>query len=36
VRLARPVPPQATVAATVEADGGVDTPTTKPVFSARA
>jgi anti-sigma factor RsiW len=34
VRLARPVPPQATVAATVERDGGVDTPTSKPIFSA--
>jgi anti-sigma factor RsiW len=36
VRLAHPVPPQATVAATVEVDGGVDAPTTKPVFSAQA
>jgi anti-sigma factor RsiW len=36
VRLARPVPPQATVAATVEKDGGVDSPTTKPFFSAQA
>jgi anti-sigma factor RsiW len=36
VRLARPVPPQATVAATVEVDGGVDAPTSKPFFSARA
>jgi anti-sigma-K factor RskA len=36
VKLARPVPPQATVAATVEKDGGVDAPTTKPFFSARA
>jgi anti-sigma-K factor RskA len=36
VRLARPVPPRATVAATVEVDGGVDAPTSQPVFSARA
>jgi anti-sigma-K factor RskA len=36
VRLARPVPAQATVAATVEVDGGVDAPTSKPIFSAGA
>lgn len=36
VRLSRPVPLRATVAATVEVDGGVDAPTSKPVFSARA
>lgn len=36
VRLERPVPPEATVAATVEDDGGVDSPTSRPVFSARA
>jgi anti-sigma-K factor RskA len=36
VRLTRPVPKGATVAGTVEDDGGVDAPTTKPFFSAQA
>jgi anti-sigma-K factor RskA len=36
VKLTRPVPPGATVAGTVEDDGGVDAPTTKPFFSAQA
>lgn len=36
VRLTRPVPPRATVAVTIEPEGGVDAPTTKPIFSARA
>lgn len=36
VRLTRTVPPDATVAATIEDDGGVDAPTSKPLFSARA
>jgi anti-sigma-K factor RskA len=34
VKLGMPVPQGATVAATVERDGGVDTPTTKPFLSA--
>ena len=34
VKLAMPVPQGATVAATVERDGGVDAPTTKPFLSA--
>jgi anti-sigma factor RsiW len=34
VELQMPVPPGATVAATVERDGGVDAPTTKPFLSA--
>jgi anti-sigma-K factor RskA len=34
VRLDRTVPPGATVAVTVEADGGVDAPTSPPVMSA--
>jgi anti-sigma-K factor RskA len=34
VKLQMPVPMGATVAATVERDGGVDAPTTKPVLSA--
>ena len=34
VRLTRPVPPRATVAVTVEPEGGVDAPTTDPIFSA--
>lgn len=36
VKLTRPVPRSATVAATIEDAGGVDAPTTRPVFSARA
>jgi anti-sigma-K factor RskA len=36
VRLARPVPPGAVVAATIERVGGVQAPTTPPVFSVRA
>lgn len=35
VRLTRPVPERAVVAVTVERDGGVDSPTTEPVLSAR-
>jgi anti-sigma-K factor RskA len=35
VRLARPVPRGAVVAATLERSGGVDMPTSAPVFSAR-
>jgi anti-sigma-K factor RskA len=34
VRLTRPVPPGAMIAVTVEADGGVDAPTSPPVMSA--
>jgi hypothetical protein len=34
VKLKMPVPQGATVAATVERDGGVDAPTTKPFLSA--
>jgi anti-sigma-K factor RskA len=34
VRLTRPVPPGAKIAVTVEADGGVDAPTSPPVMSA--
>jgi anti-sigma-K factor RskA len=36
VVLSRSVPRDATVAATLEQDGGVDAPTSKPLFSARA
>jgi anti-sigma-K factor RskA len=36
VVLERPVPRNATVAGTVEQDGGVDAPTSTPIFSARA
>jgi anti-sigma factor RsiW len=36
VLLSRSVPRDATVAATIEEDGGVEAPTSKPVFSARA
>ena len=36
VKLGMAVPPGATVAATVEDDGGVDAPTQKPFFSAQA
>ena len=35
VRLTRPVPPGATVAVTVERDGGVDSPTGDPLFTAK-
>lgn len=34
VRLTRPVPPRAVVAVTVEREGGVDAPTSEPIFSA--
>jgi anti-sigma-K factor RskA len=36
VLLDRKVPPNAVVAVTVEPDGGVDAPTSKPIFSAQA